>query len=338
MTFLHVYDKVLAVLPNAVSLILIEFINQTDMKINKITLSAIVLIALFGLFLAVSVAQAQEAVPNASGANGSEESAPSAVGANASEEGTPSGQGTNDSEGGAIIPNTGGTNDSEGGAIIPNGNGANNDEVGGTDDNVTPPTGDEDDENSNNGSGSRSNRGNSSPLAVTSVKPILITLGSCSYISDYLKLDGVNNAAEVTRLQTFLKNTEKLDVDINGIFDQKTFEAVKAFQAKYVDEIMLPWGVTTPTGQVFYTTKKKINEIYCKSTFSLTPDQIAQIEAYRKGIADGTIVVDADGTIINATGTIPLSPEVGTAGDSQTASVGGFGTKIWNFIKWLFGY
>ena len=153
-----------------------------------------------------------------------------------------------------------------------------------------------------------------------------------------MKLDGTNSVAEVTKLQTFFKNTEKLDVDINGKFDQKTFDAVKAFQAKYVNEIMAPWGVNTPTGQVFYTTKKKINEIYCKSTFALTPAQIAQIEAYRKGLVDGTIEVDANGSEINATGTIPLLPEVGSTESSQTASVAGFGTRIWNFVKWLFGY
>ncbi|MDQ5893136.1 MAG: binding 1 protein [Patescibacteria group bacterium] len=187
---------------------------------------------------------------------------------------------------------------------------------------------------SNGSSGGSSNR-TSRNSSTSSALPVLINIANCSYITDYMKLDGTNNTAEVTKLQTFLKNTEKLNVDINGKFDQKTFDAVKAFQAKYVNEIMAPWGVNTPTGQVFFTTKKKINEIYCKSTFTLTPAQIAQIEAYRKGIVDGTVEVAAE---INATGTTPLAPEVGTNENSQTAAVGSFASRIWNFVKWLFGY
>ena len=298
------------------------------MNTNKITLSAIVLVALLGLFLTISVAQAQEAAPNASGANGSEESAPAAVGAN-------------DSEGSGLIPGGQGSDENEGTGIIPNGNGANNDEVGGTDNNnpSTPGDGDNDNGNGSNGSNSRNrSSGNSVVVANTSGLPVLIRIKNCSYVNDYLKLGGANSASEVSKLQLFLKNSEKIDVDVNGIFDQKTFEAVKAFQAKYVDEIMLPWGVTTPTGQVYYTTKKKINEIFCKSNFSLTAEQTAQIEAYRKGIADGTIELDANGSPVNATGTIPLLPEVGSTGGSQAAAVGSFASKIWGFIKWLFGY
>lgn len=304
------------------------------MNINKITLSTIVLVALLGLFLTISVVKAQEVTPNASGANGSEESAPVAVGANASEEGTPSNQGANENEAPAIIPGGQGSDENEGAGIIPNGSGANNDEVSGTDDNTPSNPSNPSNGGGNGGSGSSSRNGRSS--SATSTLPLLTSIGNCLYINDYLKLDGVNNTAEVTKLQTFLKNTEKLDVDINGKFDQKTVDAVKAFQAKYVNEIMAPWGVNTPTGQVFYTTKKKINEIYCKSTFALTPAQIAQIEAYRKGIVDGTI--DVNGSEVTATGTIPLLPEVGSTDASQTASVAGFGTRIWNFVKWLFGY
>ncbi len=162
---------------------------------------------------------------------------------------------------------------------------------------------------------------------------------SCVYLLGYLKLGGQNNPSEVTKLQTFLKNIEKIDVDSNGIFDTKTFEAVKAFQEKYLGDVMGPWGVTTPTGQVWYTTKKKINEIYCKAPFALTAEQTAEINAYKNGLANGTITVDTNGSIINSTSTIP---EVGSNDNnsSQVAAAGGtsVGAKIWNFIKWLFGY
>ncbi|MDO8430512.1 MAG: peptidoglycan-binding domain-containing protein [Candidatus Taylorbacteria bacterium] len=205
-------------------------------------------------------------------------------------------------------------------------------------------------DNNNNGGGGGSSGGGSrnrgSTLVTNTVLPILTNIGDCLYLNSYLKIGRQNDSAEVTKLQTFLKNTEKLDVDINGIFDLKTFNAVKAFQAKYVDDVMAPWGVRTPTGQVFYTTKNKVNEIVCKANFSLTAAQLAQIEAYRKGVASGTITVDEDGNVTNASSTDGItgtSTEVGTNGGtdgSQEASLAGtsFLAKIWAFIKWIFGY
>ncbi|HEY9583842.1 MAG TPA: peptidoglycan-binding domain-containing protein [Candidatus Paceibacterota bacterium] len=185
-------------------------------------------------------------------------------------------------------------------------------------------------------------RGDSN-LVILSTTPILVGNANCVYLNDYLKIGRANPSSEVIKLQLFLRDIEKLDVSPTGIFDQKTFDAVSVFQVKpeYIDDIMKPWGVTTPTGQVWYTTKKKINEIYCKTNFSLTAEQLAQIEAYRKGLEDGTITVDADGNIINSTGTPITLPEVGLDdNDSQTAAVGStsFGARMWSFIKWLFGY
>lgn len=187
--------------------------------------------------------------------------------------------------------------------------------------------------------------------------PILIsattTPGSCIYLNDYLRFGRNNNPAEVYKLQLFLKNVENLNVDANGTFDSKTLDAVEAFQAKYLNDIMIPWGSSNPTGQVYFTTRKKINEIYCKSSFALTSAQLAQIEVYKNGVADGTIQVDSDGTIqvdsngnlieVTSTSSTSTSPELGSNGDvdnSQTAAVGnvGFFGKIWNFVKWLFGY
>jgi len=184
--------------------------------------------------------------------------------------------------------------------------------------------------------GGRSSRNNSS--SNPTVTPV-VAGGACSYLSTYLKFNGDNDASEVAKLQTFLKNTEKLDVDINGKFDEKTLDAVKAFQAKYVDETMAPWGVTTPTGEVYFTTKKKINEIVCKTNFNLTSEQLSTIESYKNSIENGVITTD-DTDTTNATGTIQLSPEVGSNDDSQTASaaISRFGSKIWSFIKWIFGY
>jgi hypothetical protein len=166
-------------------------------------------------------------------------------------------------------------------------------------------------------------------------------MGDCSYLTAYMKFGAINDSAEVTKLQKFLKNMEELDVDVNGEFDQKTLDAVKAFQAKYLADVMGPWGSKNPTGQVYFTTKKKIDEIVCKANFSLTAGQLAQIAAYRNGVANGTITTDSEGNIIS-TSTNATSTEVGTNGTdgSQVAGAAGtsFFSKIWSFIKWIFGY
>ena len=213
----------------------------------------------------------------------------------------PNGQGSNDdSEGDGIIPNGQGSNDNEGDGIIPNGQGSNGPEgdpvgQGSNDDEITPP-GDEEEEvpvvqGENSNENNRSNGSNSTfvrkpVLALSSnTLPTLADIGSCTYINDYMNVNEANDPAEVTKLQTFLNETEGINVNVNGIFDQSTVAAVQAFQTKYLDDVMAPWGLQTATGIVSYTTKKKINEIYCKTTFSLTPEQIAEIENYKNRIA-----------------------------------------------------
>lgn len=179
--------------------------------------------------------------------------------------------------------------------------------------------------------------GSSHPTATSSkivILPTLTNISNCLYLTTYMKFGNTNDVAEVMKLQSFLKDVEKLDVDVNGNFDQKTLDAVKAFQAKYVSDVMIPWGVSTPTGQVFFTTQKKVNEIYCKSNFALTASQLAQIEAYKTSIKN-TVV-----ELTNSTSTDSMTPDVGStdaplkANLNDTAKPG----MIKGFFKWLFGY
>lgn len=307
---------------------------------NKINVSRIVALALFGLFLTVSnVVKAQEFVPGTGTSNNSEEATPALIGSNTDENPTPTNSGTNGPEAPTIIPNAQGTGANEGGAIIPNQGGANNDEISGTDTPIIPV----EPANPSSGSGpvaqtfGGGSGGFSGGSGASTILPLLGSTTKCSYINDYLKIDGTNSSVEVSKLQSFLKNIEKINVDINGNFDQKTFDAVKAFQTKYANDVLIPWGGNTSTGQVYYTTKKKINEIYCKSTFSLTPEQLAEIEAYRNGSVQAT----ANISTLGSTTTNSLTPDVGSnTNESQTAAAAGtsFASKIWGFIKWLFGY
>lgn len=95
---------------------------------------------------------------------------------------------------------------------------------------------------------------------------------SCGvHISSYLRKGGKNNVEQVKKLQTFLNTHEAAGLEVNGTFDQATFDAVKAFQTKYADEILKPWfakGLSkdmNASGYVYKTTIRMINKISCAS-------------------------------------------------------------------------
>jgi len=105
----------------------------------------------------------------------------------------------------------------------------------------------------------------------------------CTYLSDYLGLDKNNKPSEVKKLQRFLRDFEAFsDLKITGVFDRDTFKAVSDFQVKYKSDILAPWGTSLPTGYVYITTKKKINEIYCQSEIALTKKQLMEINNFKK--------------------------------------------------------
>ena len=181
-----------------------------------------------------------------------------------------------------------------------------------------------------------------------------INNGVCTYLNDYLKFgDKTNSSSEITKLQTFLMNVEKMNVDINGNFDSKTFDAVKAFQVNYSNDILAPWGTKNPTGNVSFTTKKKINEISCGQSVALTAEQLSQINSYKNGIITTPIQTIVNGNNSTSTEVTPssvtpstitpsITPVVGSVdnGNTQTAAVANTGvfTKVGHFFKWLFGY
>lgn len=175
---------------------------------------------------------------------------------------------------------------------------------------------------------------NSGSLGIVGGSPIMID--SCPLITDYLKLGGDNNPIQVTKLQIFLKNSEKLDMEVNGKFDQKTEDAVKIFQKKYLESVLGPWDATRATGFVFITTVKKINQLACATPIVLSSADQAIIAAYKaRGTSEQTLEINA-GDNTNATGT----QEVGTAGgdEDNTAAVGNPSilSRFWEFIKNLF--
>jgi hypothetical protein len=97
-----------------------------------------------------------------------------------------------------------------------------------------------------------------------------------------MRRDFNNSSLEVLKLQAFLINFEgHSSVLLTGVFDQATFDAVSAFQVKYSNDVLEPWGYTGPTGYAYILTLKKINEIYCQRIFPLTQAQLDEIVAFR---------------------------------------------------------
>ena len=89
-----------------------------------------------------------------------------------------------------------------------------------------------------------------------------------SYLKDYLKFGGDNDKEQVLKLKRFLNEVEGNNLDSNSDFDLETLQAVKKFQKKYKDDVLVgPWGISNPTGMVFKSTRAKINSLYCAGKY-----------------------------------------------------------------------
>ena len=83
-----------------------------------------------------------------------------------------------------------------------------------------------------------------------------------------------NDPNEVLKLQIFLNSDPDTVIASSGpgspgnettIFGSLTAAAVKKFQLKYASEILHPLGLTQPTGNVYGSTRDKINALACGS-------------------------------------------------------------------------
>ncbi|MCG2689909.1 DUF5011 domain-containing protein [Candidatus Parcubacteria bacterium] len=106
-------------------------------------------------------------------------------------------------------------------------------------------------------------------------------VGECYYLLEYLKIGQANNPVEVRKLQTFLNLFDGANLPVDGFFDQATFNAVEKFQAEHQSDVLLPWGGIDPTGYVYITTKKKVNEMYCQRPFPLTGSQEQEVNDFK---------------------------------------------------------
>ena len=81
----------------------------------------------------------------------------------------------------------------------------------------------------------------------------------CPHFTTYYSVG--DRGGEIYKIQKFLKEQGLYSGPINGVFDNSLEEAVRAFQARYADDILRPWGLTAPTGKWYQSTRKKANEL-----------------------------------------------------------------------------
>ncbi len=191
------------------------------------------------------------------------------------------------------------------------------------------------------GGGSFPSGGGSS--APTTTAPVIVASSSCPLITTFMVLGENNNTIEVSKLQAFLNDTQGITIDVNGIFDQETVDAVKAFQDKYRSDILGPWGAAISSGRVYITTMKKINEISCGSTFTLSASDLAIINAYKNRSITGTSTAtlgENGGSNTNASTSTSTIPEIGSNGNGNQNTAAAANASVfqrfWGFIKNIF--
>lgn len=98
---------------------------------------------------------------------------------------------------------------------------------------------------------------------------------SCGlYMDRFVRLNMLNDAAQVKKLQEFLNRWVNAGLTVDGIFDSETELAVRAFQMTYFDEILKPWNLTSATGLVYLTTLRHMNNLECPALALPLPELV----------------------------------------------------------------
>lgn len=96
--------------------------------------------------------------------------------------------------------------------------------------------------------------------------------------NQYLRINSKDNDSNQVKLwQAFLNKEVDAKLPITGYFGKLTFEAVKAFQSKYAQEVLIPWDIDSPTGYIYKSTLHKANTLLGCDGISTTLDNGAII-------------------------------------------------------------
>ena len=148
---------------------------------------------------------------------------------------------------------------------------------------------------------------------------VSISSTGCNYLESYLSVYRNNDVDQMLRLQTFLKEQEGFDVKLSGIFDSSTMIAVRKFQIRYSEDILKPWELARPTGNVSITTRHKINDLSCGITTPLSDTEKEIIRSYDTPSTDTTEVDVVDTTVHDITDSdVPKDTSKEESSESKT--------------------
>ena len=107
------------------------------------------------------------------------------------------------------------------------------------------------------------------PAHVETPDTISADTHSCPVFYNYMKLGdrdgqlGQRNGmiSQISRLQRVLRDKGHYAGSITGIFDALTYTAVKAWQASHRDAVLVPWGITQPSGFFYQSSVHHMNQI-----------------------------------------------------------------------------
>lgn len=208
---------------------------------------------------------------------------------------------------------------------------------------------DNDERNGSSGGGGGGGGSVSTSAATSSAssETSLPVVASCDmYLTAFIKPGIKNDEEQVKRLQSLLNESEGAAITVSGSYDAATIAAVHAFQTKYSGDILKPWGATKSTGFVYLTTRKKVNEIYCKLTkeFPLTSEEneiIAKSRSVLGSSVTKTPGVSAPKPKVQVKEEIKTEEVGSTKTESQTAAAGNESAtrsinRLWSPITNLF--
>jgi hypothetical protein len=166
-------------------------------------------------------------------------------------------------------------------------------------------------------------------------------------IASFMRAGADNDQEQVKLLQAFLSGEMGTTTPVTGLFDEQTEAAVKAFQLKYADEILAPWGISEPTGQVYLLTQWKINGIACPALDAPKPavppvsqsdeaDEDENISSAAVAPVAGSVTLTdtkTDENAVSASGSEQQVAAAAAASTTASSTPGWFG----RFVNWLFG-
>ncbi len=117
-------------------------------------------------------------------------------------------------------------------------------------------------------------------IPVTS-NPISSIDNLCPKFRQYIRkgnIDGKNGITEVSKVQLFLNRHLGISIPVDGIFGNKTYQAVSSFQANHFAQILAPWKLSSATGWWYQSTRSYANYIEGCSEGVIELDNSIQIK------------------------------------------------------------